>query len=77
MTGPEIDEWERDENWYGGFLGVYHAPRDPRVWVPRRPPRLGWTVNLARRASWLWLLAVLVTPLAIIAIADWFGVKIR
>jgi hypothetical protein len=30
MAG-EIDECDKEENWYGGWLGIYYAPRDPRI----------------------------------------------
>ena len=77
MSDAEIDEWEKDENWYGGWLGVYYAPRDPRVWVAKRPPRIGWTVNFARRSSWVWLAVILASPVAIIAIANRLGANTR
>ena len=47
---PGDEEWHRAENWYGGWLGLYHAPRDPRVWVPKRPPHFGWTLNFGLSA---------------------------
>jgi hypothetical protein len=34
-------------------------------------------VNLARRTSWTWLVAVVTAPVAIIAIANWFGANIH
>jgi uncharacterized membrane protein len=77
MTDLDDDEWENDENWHAGWLGIYYAPRDPRVWVPKRPPRFGWTVNFARRVSWVWLVGVVTVPVAIIAIANWFGANIH
>ena len=57
-------EWNRPENWHGGMLGIYHAPRDPRVWVPKRIPAMGWTLNFAHRRAWVWLLIILAIPLA-------------
>ncbi len=77
MTDTEIDEWEKDENWYGGWLGVYYAPSDRRVWVAKRPPRIGWTVNFARRISWVCVVVVLTSPVAIIAIANRLGANTR
>jgi hypothetical protein len=46
-------EWENPANWR--WHGLYIAPRDPRVWVRKRNPIYGWTINLAHRQSWIWL----------------------
>lgn len=67
MNQDEInrDEWTRPANWRGGMLAVYVSPLDTRVWVPKRPPGLGWTLNFAHRRSWLWLAALIGGPLAL------------
>lgn len=70
-TEHDEAEWHRPENWRGGILGIYVAPRDSRVWVPKRLPGLGWTLNFARRASWLWLAVLLGLPVAIVATHLW------
>lgn len=44
---PPLDEWEKSENWRGGWLGLYHSRRDPRLLVPKRRPWMGWTLNTA------------------------------
>ncbi len=31
---------------YDGF-GFYHGPNDPRLFVPKRIPIMGWTINVA------------------------------
>ena len=56
MTQDDIDqrEWARPENWHAGPVGVYCSRRDSRVWVPRRHPALGWTVNVGRKAGVAW-----------------------
>jgi uncharacterized membrane protein len=46
-------EWENPANWR--LRGCYVAPRDPRVWVRKRNPARGWTVNFGHRLSWLWM----------------------
>src|SRR6266850_567453 len=46
-------EWERPENW-SGRLCVYRSARDTRIWVPKRNPSLGRTLNFA--AAWWSLL---------------------
>ena len=58
-------EWRRPENWRAGVLGVYHAPRDPRVWVPKRQQPLGWTLNFAHGRAWAWLVGVLASAVAL------------
>jgi uncharacterized membrane protein len=58
-------EWGQSENWHGGWMGVYVAPRDSRVWVPKRVPWMGWTLNFAHRRSWVWLVALIGVPAAI------------
>lgn len=61
MTQSDIDhaEWREPSNWRGGWLGIYASRRDSRVIVPKRNPRMGWTVNLGRPAG-LVLFAALV-----------------
>lgn len=44
-------EWENPRNWRGGWLGIYHSARDSRLWVPKRRPGFGWTINTARPAG--------------------------
>jgi uncharacterized membrane protein len=43
-------EWARPENW-SGWLGTYRSARDRRLWVPKKNPRLGWTLNFAHRGA--------------------------
>ena len=62
-------ELERPENWHAGWFGVYIAPADPRIWVPKRTPHLGWTLNFAHRTSWLVLAALVLLPVGIVALA--------
>ena len=57
-------EWRSDENWTR--LGLYRSVRDTRVWVPKRKPAFGWTVNLAHPAGWWSLLALFTVPLGLI-----------
>jgi uncharacterized membrane protein len=55
-------EWEDPRNWSDNFLGLYFSKRDSRVWVPKRRPMLGWTINLAHpRAVW-WILGIALIP---------------
>lgn len=63
-------EWENPENWTDPkWLSVYFSKRDLRVWVPKRAPSLGWTINLGRPGGVAWLsVAVFGLPLLIIGI---------
>lgn len=64
MTQDEVNEaeWHNPENWSDNIVGVYFSKRDSRVWVPKRRPGLGWTLNLGNpRAAW-WLVGLLVIP---------------
>jgi uncharacterized membrane protein len=46
QSGNEHQEWSSRDNWGDGVFGLYFSKRDPRLWVPKRNPRFGWTVNL-------------------------------
>ena len=46
QDGVNESEWEDPGNWWGGLL--YHSQRDDRVWVPKRSPSFGETINLGR-----------------------------
>ncbi|MEO7455845.1 MAG: DUF5808 domain-containing protein [Gemmatimonadaceae bacterium] len=41
------EQWADVRNWRGGLLGIYVAPRDSRLLVPKRS-RLGLTINFGR-----------------------------
>ncbi len=60
-------EWHNPSNWRGGILGLYYAPADPRIVVRKQWHPGGWTFNFARRASWFWLGAILLSAAAVIA----------
>jgi len=53
----------RDAGWKWGGL-VYYAPEDPALIVPKRLG-IGQTLNMARPAAWVFLVLVIVLPLAI------------
>ncbi|MCA1841274.1 MAG: DUF5808 domain-containing protein [Actinobacteria bacterium] len=55
-------EWGNPANWWAGL--IYHSRRDDRVWVPKRSPSLGDTINLGRP---LGLAIALAIPTLIIA----------
>lgn len=63
-------EWNNPANWWGGFL--YHSRLDDRIWVPKRSPAFGATINLGRRIGLAIALAIPALIVALI-IAAGFG----
>ena len=53
-------EWENPSNWTSGFkwFSVYPNHGGPRTWVPKRNPKLGWTLNLANPEGVIWLFEI-------------------
>ena len=43
--------WSDPRHWRGGWLGFYVNPDDPRLWVPKKRPGIGWTLNLKHRRA--------------------------
>lgn len=60
-------EWQDRANWSHPLLGVYFSKRDSRVWVPKRPPGIGWTLNLGHPAGAWWLVGLIVLPPLLVA----------
>ena len=60
----EVDraEWENPANWSDSVVGMYFGKKDSRVWVPKRVPTWGWTINLGHPAGAWWLVAFLAVP---------------
>jgi len=53
-------EWENPDNWGdSSWMDVYFSKNDSRVWVPKRKPILGKTLNLAQSASAFWILSII------------------
>lgn len=56
---PKFEQmWKDPANWTS--IGFYRCADDPRWWVPKREPWMGWTLNMAHRGAWLSLVAILV-----------------
>jgi uncharacterized membrane protein len=51
----EQAEWASPGNWGDGPMGLYFSKQDRRLWVPKRQPGIGWTLNCAHRAAGLWI----------------------
>ena len=55
--------WSDPRNWRGGWLGLYVNARDGRLWVPKKRPGLGWTLNLGHPHA-RWVIALLLALVA-------------
>ncbi len=48
----EQQEWNNPDNWSRkAWLGLYFCKHDPRLFVRKPMPELGWTLNFARPAA--------------------------
>lgn len=57
-----LKEWHQNKaNWKWGMF--YVNKQDPRVWLPKRNPVMGWTLNFAHRSSYWWLFGLTFFPL--------------
>lgn len=56
----------RADGWKAGGL-IYYAPDDPALFVPKAVG-IGQTLNMARPAAWILLLALLAGPLLLVAL---------
>ena len=65
--------WENDDNWSGGFLSLYFSKTDTRVWVPKRRPAMGLTLNLGRSAGARWFVFLLLLPTIAMTVLLAFG----
>jgi hypothetical protein len=62
VPDPELERlWKDPGNWTP--LGFYRCAEDPRWWVPKRVPWMGWTINIAHRGAVLSLLGVTILML--------------
>ena len=73
-------EWENPENWTAGsnLFCVYFSRKDTRIWVPKKIPAMGSTLNLGQRGGVIWLTAFLVgIPAVIILITVLIAVCLK
>ena len=61
-------EWANPTNWRGP-LSIYSSKADDRIWVPKRDPRTGMTLNFAHRGARWSLLGLFIVPLAFVLLA--------
>ena len=73
MTQSEVNEaeWRNPNNWrgWGRWFRIYHSDRDTRAWVPKPDPRMGMTVNFARRSGVVTIAIVLAIGLGVALLA--------
>jgi uncharacterized membrane protein len=64
--------WDDPQHWKGGWLHIYANPDDPRLWVRKRRPGLGWTLNVRHPKARYVLggLAALIGTAAVLAALD-------
>ena len=67
---PSVGDGTPDSYWKWGL--VYYNPDDPAIFVEKRVG-LGWTLNFARKSSWLLLILPLLGPFVILAVLAKFG----
>jgi len=71
MNASDIEaEWRNPENWRGCF---YFSAKDPRIFVPKKDPSMGWTLNFSRKTSIPILAAILLILIGQIFIFQAFG----
>ena len=67
----QTQEWNDPSNWSRkAWLGVYFNKRDPRLWVRKPVPAMGWTLNFARPFAAIVLLAIVFTALSVAVLAS-------
>ncbi len=60
-------------NWSRGPIKMYFNRADMRLFVPKHIASSGWTINLAHPSAAMVLLALLVVPVVIAALAPAIG----
>jgi len=54
-------EYQNINNWKWGIF--YYSKRDSRVWAPKQINKLGWTLNFAKRMSYIWISVFILIPI--------------
>jgi len=57
---------QNPDDWIGPrWLGLYRSSDDDRLWVPKVPRVLGWTVNLARPVGVIIVMALVTVVVSV------------
>lgn len=60
----EQQEWNNPDNWSRKtWPGLYFSKRDPRLFVRKPVPALGWTLNFARPGAAVLFLGIVIVAL--------------
>ncbi|MDE1920372.1 MAG: hypothetical protein KGJ09_03410 [Candidatus Omnitrophica bacterium] len=59
------DQWHNQDNWSGPF---YSSKKDDRLWVPKRNPVFGWTINFGHKYGLLTMIMISIVPLIAVAV---------
>lgn len=65
-------EWENPKNWK--WNEFYSSDKDTRTWVPKKPKWMGWTLNFAKKQSYIYASIILLIP---VVISIWVLLKIQ
>jgi len=49
--------WQNPDNWNGPF---YVNPKDPRIHVPKKFPKMGWTLNFGNNYIFIGLSLIII-----------------
>lgn len=49
-------EWQNEENW--GYGMIYFSKKDTRTWVPKKMKWAGWTLNMATKGAFVWIIII-------------------
>lgn len=61
QTRVNEQSWANDEHWSGhSAIAIYFSKVDSRIWVPKRIPKYGWTLNFGHPNSAYWLLGIMI-----------------
>jgi len=63
-AAPDATAADAPRSPYSAFWGIYSDPADPSLFVPKRTPWLGYTLNAAHPSAPLALAALLAVPAA-------------
>lgn len=56
-NSPQFDAlWRDPAHWSDGLLSYYFAKADPRLWMPKRNPAMGRTINMAHPHAGWWMI---------------------
>jgi uncharacterized membrane protein len=65
QTPEQNDHFHRDpNNWKWGIF--YYNPEDERVFLPKKNPLMGITINFAKRQAYIFTFFVLLIPTVLI-----------